>query len=465
MKPSFSHSDRAGSELFGAVFAHGGAAREVGDAALLQAMLDAEAALARAAARAGLVSAEAAKAVSDAARADRFDLVAIGDRSVAEGNPIPALVRALREAVPRDAASAVHVGATSQDVIDTALMLVAKRSLGVVLGDLDDVASRCAALAERHSATLMVGRTLLTPALPITFGLKAALWLDALDGVTARLRSTRRSLPLQLGGAAGTLASLGGRALDVRRLLAEELGLVEPAVPWHAFRLPVLELGSALASVAAVLGKVARDVTLLAQPEVGELTFPSGSGGSSTLPQKANPIAAVAVLACTRRVPGLLGTLYAASEQEHERAAGSWHAEWETLLDVVRLVGSAAAWARETVQGMRVEAERMRTNLDGTGGALLAERVASLLAPATGPIEAHELVRRAAIGARGGDRPFIDTLFEDSERRRTLENAGLDRDAARRALDPSTYLGSADAFIDRVLSAHRSRIAEWQAET
>jgi 3-carboxy-cis,cis-muconate cycloisomerase len=403
--------------------------------------------------------------VTAAARADSFDIDELSRTAGEAGNPVPALVRALVAAVPMEAADAVHFGATSQDIIDTAFMLVAKRSLLFVLSDLSAAAEACAALAERHRATVMVGRTLMTPALPLTFGLKAALWLEAIGRAKARISAVFASLPVQFGGAAGTLSVLADRGLEVSRFLAEEVGLVEPPVPWHTFRLPVIELAAALSGASTVLGKVARDTLLLAQPEVGEIVGGGDAGSSSTLPQKRNPVEAVSVLGCTRRVPGLLATLVAASEHEHERAAGGWHAEWETLRDLLRLVGSASAWGRELIEGLRVDADRMRRNLDATDGALLAERVATLLVPKVGRLEAHALVRRAALFARDSGRPFAEALFEDGESRFALSKAGLDRAQIDRALDPLTYLGSTDAFIDRALAIHRAKKSESASAT
>src|SRR5262245_29829083 len=322
MKPSSlrSEHEHAGAGLFAPVFSRGPVAREVSDAAFLQAMLDTEAALARALSRAGFFPAEVGRAVTAAARADSFDIDELSRTAGEAGNPVPALVRALVAAVPREAADVVHFGATSQDIIDTAFMLVAKRSMLFVLSDLSAAAEACAAHAEGHRATVMVGRTLMTPALPLTFGLKAALWLEAIGRAKTRISAVFTSLPVQFGGAAGTLSVLADRGLEVSRFFAEEVGLVEPPVPWHTFRLPVIELASALSGASTVLGKVARDTLLLAQPEVGELVGGGDAGSSSTLPQKRNPVEAVSVLGCTRRVPGLLATLVAASEHEHERA-------------------------------------------------------------------------------------------------------------------------------------------------
>jgi 3-carboxy-cis,cis-muconate cycloisomerase len=398
MRRSSSPSEGGGNRLFSGVFSRGGAAGCVSDAAWLEAMLDVESALARALARAHLASPDVAAAITTAARDAEFDVARLGAASADTGNPVLALVEALRASVPEGAASTVHQGATSQDVIDTAMMLVAARAGAVVLNDVAAASDAAAALAGRHRGTVMAGRTLLQQAVPVTFGLKAAGWLTSLDAAWTRLAEVvRRPPPVQFGGAAGTLGSLGDRGVDVAALLAEELGLAMPVVPWHSLRLTVFELASALAGIALVLGKIGRDVTLLAQSEVGEVREAGGPGrgASSTMPHKKNPVGAIAILACTRRIPGLLATIAAAGEQEHERAAGAWHAEWETLADLVRLTGSAAAWSRELLEGLEVDAERMRRNLETPGGVPPAQ-----------------------------------------------------------ALDPERHLGSTQAWIDRALAAH-----------
>ena len=447
---------KGGSRLFSGVFGHGEVAACVSDSAWLEAMLDVETALARALARARLVTPEAAAAVTAAARVANIDVERLGAASAASGTPVLALVEALTAAVPDGAASAVHRGATSQDVIDTAMMLLAKRAGAVLLGDLAAAADAAAVLAERHRRTVMAGRTLLQQAVPVTFGLKAAGWLAALDEARGGLADiVRGRLPVQFGGAAGTLASLDDGGVEVSQLLAEELGLAMPVVPWHTLRLVVLELGGALAGVSLVLGKVARDVTLLAQSEVRELEGPT-QGASSTMPHKRNPVGAIAILGCTRRVPGLLATLAAAGEQEHERAAGAWHAEWETFADLVRLAGSAAAWSRELLEGLTVDAARMRANLDAAGGIPLAEHLSVLLAPSVGRLVALELVKMAALRAQESGRPLIDVLFDHPPTAEALANAALDRQAVADALEPERYLGSTQAWIDRALAAHRA---------
>jgi 3-carboxy-cis,cis-muconate cycloisomerase len=442
-----------GGGLFDGVLARGRVREEVGDRAWLQAMLDVEAALARAQARVGLIPAEHAEAVTRACRADAFDLGAIGAAAAASGNPVVPLVRALTEAVPGPAAGAVHNGATSQDVLDSAAMLVARRALGPLLADLEAAADAAAGLAAAHRSTLMAGRTLLQQALPVTFGLKAAGWLVGLDEAAHRLAELRRTrLAVQLGGAAGTLAALGPAGGEVLAALAGELGLEEPPLPWHTVRTRVAELAGALGAAAGVAGKIARDVTLLAQTEVAEVRErgPAGRGGSSTLPHKRNPVAAVATLACAEQAPGLVATLLAAMVQEHERAAGAWHAEWRPLGELLRTTGSAAAWLRDCLERLEVDPERMRRNLDATGGLLLAERVATVLAPRLGRLAANELVGQACAEAVAAGRPLAGVLRQRPEVRDLLEPGEVER-----LLDPAGYLGSAEAFVERALRARR----------
>ena len=262
--------------LFGGVFARGGV--EAGDTAWLQAMLDAEAGLARALERAGLAPAGSGEAVTATAKADNFDPNELGELAALTGNPVPGLARALARQVPQTAVSAVHRGATSQDIVDTAAMLLAKRAIDVMLADLAEAAEAAAGLAEAHRSSIMIGRTLLQQAVPVTFGLVAAGWLTSLDEARQGLAGVRTGrLAVQFGGAAGTLASLGEAGQQVVALLAEELGLARPVLPWHTDRLRIIDLGVALARVGAALGKIARDVTLLAQEEVGELSEGSAS--------------------------------------------------------------------------------------------------------------------------------------------------------------------------------------------
>ena len=413
-------------------------------------MLDVEAGLARAEARAGLVSREAADLIAGACRAEAFDIDALGRDGAAGGNPVIPLVAALRASLPAGVAADVHRGATSQDILDTATMLVADRALRPLLDDLRAAADAAAGLAREGRATPMAGRTLLQQALPITFGLEVAGWLSGLDAATVRLEDVRRGrLAVQLGGAAGTLASLGPDGPQVVAWLAEELDLAEPALPWHTERTRITELAGSLGTAAGAVAKPARDVVLLAQTEVAEVREgTAGRGGSSTLPQKYNPVAAVAALACAQQAPGLVSTLLASAAGEHQRAAGSWHAEWRPLAELIRATGSAAAWLRDCLENLEVDPERMRANLDLTGGLLLSERVVGALAPTLGQGRARQAVERAATAAAGG-RAFADALRDEPD-----VAGALSRDELLTLLDPAGYLGSADVFVARALDAH-----------
>jgi 3-carboxy-cis,cis-muconate cycloisomerase len=452
MRPSSSPSEG----LLDAVFGRGAAAAQATDTAWLQAMLDMEAALARALAAAGCTTPEVAAAIGRCCRAELYDQAELGRATVSSGNPaipvVAALTAAVRESSGPDAAGQVHRGATSQDVLDTATMLVASRALDHLGADLAAVADRCAELAAEHAGTVMPGRTLLQPALPTTFGLKAAGWLTAVDAVRGQVaRVAREALAVQLGGAAGTLASLGADADVVVGHLARELGLVEPVLPWHTDRTRVLALAGALAATTGVLGKVGRDVTLLAQAEVAEVSEGGGPGrgGSSTMPHKRNPVAAVTLVALAHRAPGLLATLAAGMPQEHERAAGAWQAEWESVRALVRCAGAAAAWARELLDGLQVHPDRMRANLDATGGLPMAENVTTVLTGALGRGDAHRLVEEACRVAAVEGRPLADVLAAD---RAVLDRLG--RDGIARALDPATSLTAVPELVRRALHAH-----------
>jgi 3-carboxy-cis,cis-muconate cycloisomerase len=347
--------------LLDGTFARGGAAAAVSGDAWFRSLLAVEAALARAAARAGLVPTTAADAVTAAcAEPGRLDLATVVARAADAGNPVPPLVRALTDAVGERDAIAVHVGATSQDVVDTALVLMSRDAIGVIDADLAAAAESAARLARTHRDDVVMGRTLMQQGLPTTFGLKAAGWLWALDGARLRLAEVVAALPVQYGGAVGTLAASGGAGVAVREALAEELGLVPTPVPWHTVRLPIADLAGALGTAAGAVATVAVDVVLLAQSEVAEVAEVSESrGGSSAMPHKNNPVAAISARACARRAPGLVATLFAAMEQEHERAAGAWHSEWPALTDLLVAVGSAASWLAESLSSLQVSADRM----------------------------------------------------------------------------------------------------------
>ncbi|MET0135272.1 MAG: 3-carboxy-cis,cis-muconate cycloisomerase [Kibdelosporangium sp.] len=399
----------------------------VDDDAWLTAMLDAERALASAQARAGVIPAGAAASIARACSAGDFDAAVLGRQAVSSGNPVVPLVTQLRSHVPAEVSRYVHFGATSQDIMDTAASLVAVRALAPLLADVDTTASRCALLADEHRDTLMIARTLTQHALPTVFGLKCAGWLVALDEAAAQLRRVEPAA--QLGGAAGTLAVF--RDLRVPDLFAAELGLAAPVIPWHTDRTRFASLAAALGVLAGVLGKIALDVTLMAQTEVAELSEATG-GGSSAMPHKQNPVRAVLITAAVRQVPGLVSTMLAAMVQEHERAAGGWHAEWETLSSLLRLVGGAAARTRDLLTGLRVDRERMRANVDLTGGLVMTEALAGRLG--------RDLVTELS---RSG-RPLREAL-----------RGHLPDDEIDVLMNPANHLGSAEEMIDRALRRDR----------
>jgi len=330
--------------MFDGVLARGRVPEAVSDAAWLRAMLAAEAALARARGQE-----ELAGAIAGA----QLDPRELGERAAESGNPVVPLAEALRGVAGPEA----HRGATSQDILDTALMLVARDALAVVREDLGGAADAAARLAEEHRATPMIGRTLMQQAVPTTFGLKAAGWMRALDTAGARLGEYRPAA--QLGGPAGTLDGIGP---DVAARYAAELGLEEPVLPWHTERSRIAELAAGLGTACGAIAKAAGDVVLLAQTEVGEVRE-TAPGGSSSMPHKRNPVAAVSARACARQAPGLVATLFACMEQEHERAAGAWHAEWAPLRALLVATGSAADWLRTCLGGLQVDTERMRADL------------------------------------------------------------------------------------------------------
>jgi len=358
MRPSSSTSD-----LFGAVLARGEVADAVADPAWLDAMLRVEAALAAVHAKHHVIRDEDADELAGVARVEVLDLGALD--SAEAGNPVVPLVAQLRGLVSNP--DAVHVGATSQDILDTAAMLIAARALGLVLDDLSAAVAAARGLAAAHRDTPIIGRTLLQRAVPTTFGLKAAGWLVALAEVRDRLELVRRErLAVQLGGAAGTLAPLGEKGPAVVADLATYLGLATPLLPWHTDRVRIADLAGALGATCGVVGKVARDVTLLAQNEVGEVADGS-PGGSSAMAHKKNPVAAISAAGCAAAAPGLVAGLLAAMVHEHERAAGNWHAEWRPLRELLVATGSAVSWLRACLERLVVFPDRMRANLDASG--------------------------------------------------------------------------------------------------
>lgn len=356
------------SALFDPLFGMTAVDAATDDRAWLTALCEVETALARACARAGLIDLPTALEIGAAAgKLASGDPAEFGRQAIDGGNPVIPLVRALRDAVEqragKDVSAAVHRGATSQDILDTATMLVTTRALGVIIADIEECADRAAALARTHRDTLMFGRTLLQQAVPTTFGALAATWGAALDRCAKRVGSVRAALPVQLGGPGGTLAGWHPHGFEVIAALADELELREPDGVWHADRGLVAELAGALGATAAAIAKPATDVVLLAQSEIGEV-HEGRPGGSSSMPHKQNPVAAITARAAAAQAPGLVATLLANGAPELQRGAGAWHAEWPAAVGLLRCVGGAASRLRTCLTELRIDAGRMRANLD-----------------------------------------------------------------------------------------------------
>lgn len=423
------------------------------DAARAQAMLDFEAALARVEGRLGIIPAGAAAAIEAECRAELYDLPALFAEMSVAGNPAIPLVRHLTARLSGEAARVVHWGGTSQDVMDTGQALQMRAAFDLLEARLAALAAAAAALARDHRHTPMIGRTLLQQALPMTFGLKAARWLDLAVRQVERLRTVRaEALVLQFGGAAGTLASLGAAdGLRIMAALAAELDLAEPALPWHAERDRIAAVAGFLGALAGSMAKIARDLTLLMQTEVAEAfeAPAAGKGGSSTLPHKRNPVDALFALAAARKAVALVPVLLGAMEQEHERAAGAWHAEWTCLPELFVLAAGAVERVAAALATLEVDAARMRHNLEMTRGLVMAEAAMMALAPHLGRPAAKRLVEDACRQAQSAGRHLRDVLGEISEVKQALGAAELDA-----CLDPMRYQGAGEAFIDRALAHH-----------
>ncbi|MEV6829257.1 3-carboxy-cis,cis-muconate cycloisomerase [Amycolatopsis sp. NPDC051102] len=436
-----------------------------GDEAWLRAMLDAEAALARAQARLGTVPPEAADAITKAAGSARIDVVELARGSRATANPVVGLVKALTSAVGElapGAAEYVHRGSTSQDIFDTAMMLVADRTLRPLAADLDTTAEALAGLAREHRDTTMAGRTLTAHAVPTTFGLKAAGWRQLVLDAAVRIRRVLDGgLPVSLGGAAGTLAAYveyarlangdvdaGDYAQRLTAAFAEETGLAAPVLPWHALRTPVADLASALAFTAGALGKLAVDVETLTRTELGEVAEPAadGRGGSSAMPHKRNPVLATLIRSAALQVPVLAAGVTQSMPAEDERSAGVWHAEWQLVRECLRLTGGAAHTAAELARGLSAAPGRMRENLASTHGLIVSERLSAVLAPLLGKARAKELLGEASRRAVHEDRPLREVLDELPAITDVLTPAALDE-----LLEPAGYTGAAAALVDRAL--------------
>jgi 3-carboxy-cis,cis-muconate cycloisomerase len=424
------------------------------DGALLQNMLDFEAALARAEAAVGVIPQAAAEPIADACKAERFDLASLAEAATRSGNLAIPLVKALTADVARsnaEAARYVHWGATSQDVIDTAAMLTLRAGIDLLRADCARAIAGFAGLARQHRQTAVVGRTWLQHALPMPFGLKLAEYAAALSRSRRRVRRLREeSLALQFGGAAGTLAALGDKGFAVAGKLAAELKLPLPEAPWHTHRDRIAEVASVLAILTGSCGKIARDISLLMQTDVAEAFEPSGEGrgGSSTMPHKRNPVAAPIALAAATMAPNLAATIFAAQVQDHERSAGPWHAEWPTLPTLLLVTSGALAAIVDIAEGLEVDVARMRLNLDATHGLIMAEAVTMALAVRVGKSDAHHLVEAASKRALAENRHLRDVLTEDPK-----VTAELAADQIAKLFEPMAYQGASQALIDRLLAS------------
>jgi 3-carboxy-cis,cis-muconate cycloisomerase len=440
----------ADSEISGALWGTAETRVLFSDLAHLQLMLDVEAALARAEASLGLIPPQAAETITKAARVENLHVERIAEGTRATGVPVPALVSELGRAAGEEAARYLHLGATTQDILDTALVLQMRDALKFLRRDLVALARILAERASEYRNTPMAGRTHLQHAVPITFGLKCAVWASPLAAHVERLdQAARRALVVQFGGAAGTLAALGTNGVAVTEALARELGLGVPDVPWHAARDTMAEIAALLGLVCGSLSKFAFDIALLMQVEVAEVFEPhaAGRGGSSTMPQKRNPVAAEYIIAAARGVHALAPLMLTAMGQDHERATGPWQSEALALPQCFVLCAGAMAHALTIAAGMTIDAARMRRNLDLGGGLIMAEAVATGLMPVMGRAAAHHVLQRVSDRAIAEGKTLRQALRDDAEVRRQLSDEQIDG-----LTDPAAYLGSAGAFVDRVVA-------------
>jgi len=462
-RPSSDFGTRIGDEyhvmtLLDPLFRWEPVAKLFRDDSYLQTMLDFEAALAHAEANSGIIPSSAANAIAAKCRAELFDKQKLGEAASLAGNLAIPLVKQLRASVAadnKDAAGFVHWGATSQDAIDTALVLQLRDALALISGDLENLCARLAKMADQHRLTPIVGRTWMQHAVPSTLGIKFAGWLDALVRHRERFRQMQnRCLVLQFGGAAGTLASLGSRGGLIARHLSEQLKLPLPQIPWHSHRDRLSEIATTLGLLTGTLGKIARDISLHMQTEIDELREPSeeGRGGSSTMPHKRNPVACAMILAAAIRVPGLVATMLSAMAQEDERGLGGWHAEWETLPEIVCLTAGAMHYLANIVPRLEIDVKRMRENLNLTKGLIFVEAITAALGEKISRSQALELIDAVCDRAIKEKRHLRDVINDDQKIAKHLSADQLDN-----LFDPRNYAGASNEFIDRVLDNHKSQ--------
>jgi 3-carboxy-cis,cis-muconate cycloisomerase len=434
-----------GSPLVDAVFS---------DESHLRRMLDFEAALARAEARCGVIPGAAAEVIAGQCEPELLDAAALAQSTKLSANPAIPMVKQLTALVAEQdqyAARFVHWGATSQDVNDTGLVLQIREAWGILDSDLSGFCATLAVMAQQYRSTVILGRTLMQHAQPTTFGAKVAAWLDAMHRHRVRFREIgKRVFVLQFGGAVGTLAALREKGLDVSEALAQELRLELPDIPWHTQRDRLVEVATTLGLCTGTLGKIARDISVHMQPEIAELFEPAGDGrgGSSSMPHKRNPVSAARILAAAIRIPALVSTMLTAMVQEDERGLGNWHAEWETLPEIVRLTAGALHEMKEVMPLLEVDVKKMRSNLDQTHGLVFAEAVSMALAEYMGKSGAHAVVEAASQRVRANGKTLSEELQQNPSVKQVLSTEVLNQ-----LFIPEKYLGSAEAFVDRVIAS------------
>ncbi|KFE52716.1 3-carboxy-cis,cis-muconate cycloisomerase [Pseudomonas syringae] len=445
------------NQLFDAYFTQPAMREVFSDHGRVQGMLDFEAALARAEASIGLIPAEVVADIEAACRAELFDFDELAIAVVNAGNSAIPLVKALGKQIAarnRVAERYVHMAATSQDAMDSGLILQLRQAVQLLEIDLGNLADSLAQQARRYALTPLAGRTWLQQATPVTLGMKIAGWLGAVTRHRQRLMDIKpRLLSLQFGGASGTLAALGDQGFAVAEALARDLQLTLPEQPWHTHRDRLVEFASLLGMIAGSLGKVGRDISLLMQTEVGELFEPAaaGKGGSSTMPHKRNPVGAAVMIGASVRAPGLVATMFAAMAQEHERSLGLWHAEWETLPELCCLVSGSLQQALQVIPELEVDTARMLENLDSTKGLVLAEAVSIALAKRLGRDAAHHLIEQCCRSAVEQGSHLRQVLGQHPQVSAELSTAELDQ-----LLDPANYLGQAGRWVERAVAEHEA---------
>ena len=443
------------SHLYASLFYQADMTEIFSDHALLKYMIQAEVALAKAQAQIGVIPESAATIIADVANTQGIQAIDFENLAIATGLagniaiPFVKQFTAAVKAVDEDASRYVHWGATSQDILDTACILQARDALDIVEFQLRQAYVASLELAEKYRAEVMIGRTWLQQALPITFGHKAARWASGFKRDLDRLEQMKaRVLTVQLGGAVGSLASLLDQGSKVIEAYAVQLNLSVPTCTWHAERDRIIEIAGFLAIVVGNTGKMARDWSLMMQTEIAEVFEPNakGRGGSSTMPHKRNPVAAASILAAANRVPALMSSIYQSMVQEHERSLGSWHAEWLAFPEIFQLCAGALQGTVEVLQGLEVNRKNMQRNIETTQGLIMAEAVMMALAPKMGRLNAHHLVEKACKQAVAEQRHLYDVVSEVDEVQQYFNLEEL-----RLIFKPESYLGNIQDQIDAVL--------------